>query len=500
MDTVLGLDLGTQSLKAVFYDYEKQTVVAVVSAPLEVNRDSRGKAEQHAHWWLQALGKCLHSVDAGIRQSVRAIGVSGQQHGLVALDATSEVLTPVKLWCDTATQSEVEELTRRLGGRHQAIALTGNPVLAGYTSPKILWLKNQHPELYERMQHILLPHDYLNFVLTGNHAMEFGDASGTGLLDVRSREWSRDILHALDADRDLAACLPPLYEAQQMIGCVTDQAAAEYGLPAGTPVATGGGDNMMAAIGTGNVVPGELTISLGSSGTLYTYADSPVIDPGGHIAAFCSSSGGWLPLLCTMNCTMATEFMRGPLGVSLEEFDKLVAQAPAGSGGLTMLPFFSGERTPDLPRARATLYGLDAQNCSREHLMRATVEATTYSLRYGLDCLRRLGLEGREIVLTGGGSQSGVWRQVIADIFRLPVKVFRQNEGASFGAALQALWMLAKMEGENTNLAALCSQHLTQDLQRSCLPDPGTVGLYEEGYQDYTALLNHMTPLMEGRL
>ena len=198
MKTVLGIDLGTQSLKLVYYDYETQAFAAVASSPLEITRKKDGSAEQTAEWWLAALRDCLGKVPVPIRQSVQAIGVSGQQHGFVAMDAGGDVLGPVKLWCDTSTLAEVDEITRACDGRDRVIALTGNPILTGYTAPKIRWLKNNVPHQYAKLAHILLPHDYLNFVLTGRLAMEYGDASGTGLLDVRSRRWSRELLHALD--------------------------------------------------------------------------------------------------------------------------------------------------------------------------------------------------------------------------------------------------------------------------------------------------------------
>jgi xylulokinase len=499
MNTILGIDLGTQNLKCVFYDFENRTLAAVASAPLAVDRDNQGKAEQQAKWWLDALAACMQQVDKSIRQSVKAIAVSGQQHGFVPLDKHGQVLAPVKLWCDTATQQEVDAITAECGGREQAIVLTGNPVLAGYTSPKIRWLKNHHPDLYKRMAHILLPHDYLNYVLTGSLAMEYGDASGTGLLDVRTRQWSAAMLKAVDSDRALADCLPPLHGPEQVIGTTSRQAASAYGLPEGIPVATGGGDNMMSAIGTGNVKAGELTISLGSSGTLYAYADKPVVDPAGHIAAFCSSTGGWLPLLCTMNCTLATELMRIPLAITLAEFDTLAAQAPAGADGLVALPFFNGERTPDLPNARATLFGLTSHNCTRAHLLRATIEGTCFALKAGLDALGRVGLTTHEIILTGGGSNSQVWRQTVADIFQLPVIMQKGEEGASFGAALQALWVLQLQEGASVDIANVCDEHLVIDHERCMTPDHSKADIYQSAYAQYSKVLQHLTPLLENR-
>jgi xylulokinase len=328
-------------------------------------------------------------------------------------------------------------------------------------------------------------------------AMEYGDASGTGLLDVRTRQWSPRMLRAVDAERDLSACLPPLLAPDAILGWTSAEAARRFGLPAGIPVAPGGGDNMMAAIGTGNVTPGKLTMSLGTSGTLFAYSDTPVIDENGNIAAFCSSTGGWLPLLCTMNCTLATELMKQPLAISTALFDATIAEVGAGSDGLIMLPFFTGERTPDLPHASASLLGLTAQNCTRGHLLRATVEGATYAIRFGLDELTRLGIEAAEIVLTGGGSKSPAWCQVVADVCRLPVTLLVQDEGASFGAALQALWLLQRQDDPALGIEAVTAAHLAIRPEACRKPDPVNARRYEQGYAAYRRALEHLMPLFE---
>jgi xylulokinase len=495
MKTVLGIDLGTQSLKLLFYDYATRTVVASESSPLEVMRTEDGSAEQDAAWWLHALTSALGRVSDDVRNSVQAVGVSGQQHGLVALDAGGAVLLPVKLWCDTATQREADEITDACGGRDRCIELCGNPVLTGYTAPKIRWLAGHRPDLYRRMTRILLPHDYLNFVLTGAATMEYGDASGTALLDVRSRKWQPEMLRAVDASRDLAGCLPPLLEPGDIAGMTDDACSRRFGLPAGIPVATGGGDNMMAAIGTGNVLPGRLTMSLGTSGTLFAYSDTPVIDPDGNIAAFCSSTGGWLPLLCTMNCTQATELVRRPFGITTAQFDETIGAVEAGAKGLIVLPFFNGERTPNLPHASASFLGLNPQNCSAAHLLRATVEGATYGLRYGLDVLTSLGLEASEVMLTGGGSKSAVWRQIVADVCQLPVTLPTQDEGASFGAALQALWMLRRQAGPNVDISDVTEEHVRGNADLCRTPDRSNAARYERSYAAYRQAVAALSPV-----
>jgi xylulokinase len=429
-----------------------------------------------------------------VRASTQAIGVSGQQHGFVAVDAEGEVLAPVKLWCDTATQQEADEIMEACGGREKCIEYSGNPMLTGYTAPKIRWLAKHKPDAYRKLAHILLPHDYLNYVLTGNMTMEYGDASGTGLLDVRGRRWSSEMLRAVDAGRDLSPCLPPLLKADATAGTTSDAFSRRFGLPAGIPVAPGGGDNMMAAIGTGNVTTGKLTMSLGTSGTLFAYSDTPVVDPAGNIAAFCSSTGGWLPLLCTMNCTYATELMKVPLDVTNERFDAVIGAVEAGSNGLIVLPFFSGERTPNLPRATASFLGLNAHNCTRGHLLRATVEGATYGIRFGLDALRRLGLEGSGIVLTGGGANSQTWCQIVADICDLPVSLLVQDEGASFGAALHALWILERQENPSIGIEDITAEHLSHRPELSRTPDTANAARYQEGYAAYLRAVGQLAP------
>ncbi|MCY3566048.1 MAG: xylulokinase [Gammaproteobacteria bacterium] len=481
MNTVIGIDLGTQALKLVFYDVNLRTVAAVESAPLELHQDESGAAEQQADWWLSALKAAFSRVDPELRASARAIAVSGQQHGFVAVDGADSVLAPVKLWCDTSTEVECAEIMREAGGFDACIEQAGNPILPGYTASKIRWLKKNHPQAYEKLDAILLPHDYLNLWLTGERCMEAGDASGTGLLDIRERDWSRPMLRAVDPDRDLGECLPPLRIDNEAVGELRAAAAAELGIPAGIPVAIGGGDNMMGAIGTGNVSPGNVTMSLGTSGTVYAFAEAPVIDPKGNIAAFCSSTGGWLPLLCTMNCTVTTELMRDLLGVDLARFESQVNLAPRGSEGVITLPFFNGERTPNLPRARGCVVGLDGRNMKPENFLRSAVEGATFALKFGIDELAALGVEARNIVLTGGGANSGEWRQIVADVCASPVTVYEQEEGAAFGAALQAMQLLEP----GASIAEICRANLTRSDGLCCEPGQDAVKFYEDAYGQY---------------
>lgn len=485
MTTVLGVDLGTQSLKALVYHCDTQQVAATASASLSLRTDRDGSAEQTAGDWFEALQQSLREIDPELRRAVAAIAVSGQQHGLVALDREGTVLAPVKLWCDTSTANLCDSIMAEFGGTERCIEVLGNPILPGYTASKIRWLKEQRPTEYERLETILLPHDYLNFRLTGERAMEYGDASGTGLLDIRERHWSDDMLRALDPDRNLAACLPPLREAHEVIGHLREDVAAQLGLPAGIPVATGGGDNMMGAIGTGNVRPGVVTMSLGTSGTLYAYSDRPVIDPRGEVAAFCSSTGGWLPLFCSMNCTVSSEITRDYLNIDLSQMEQQLSQAPPGAEGLITVPFFNGERTPNLPGAAGTLFGLSSHNATPANILRSAVEGSTFALRYGLERFRELGLNADEIRLTGGGANSPTWRQLVADVCKAPVSALH-NESAALGAALQAFWALqCRQAGRLLPLEDISRAHITINPEETCTPDPATSQDYDRIYSDY---------------
>ena len=493
MQTVVGIDLGTQSLKVLFYDPSGRKMVASESAELDIYQNDEGAAEQQAHWWINALQEALGKVEPGIKASAVAVGVSGQQHGFVALGKTGKVLAPVKLWCDTSTVAECDEITQAFGGAQRALDAVGNLILPGYTASKIRWLGKSNEGLYEQMDCILLPHDYLNFYLTGERCMEAGDASGTGFLDIRQRTWSKEMLSAIDPDRDLAECLPPLRTEPDVIGHIRPEVAERLGLPAGIPVSTGGGDNMMGAIGTGNVSSGKVTMSLGTSGTVYAYSDHPVIDSRGEIAAFCSSTGGWMPLMCTMNCTVSTELMRGLLHANIQKFEKQISRSPIGAEGVITLPFFNGERTPNLPRAKACIVGLDSQNMRPENLLRSAVEGATFALRSGVDRLCELGIEASEILLTGGGADSRTWRQVVADVCGATVTVLEQDQGASFGAALQALCVLDG--GEAGDIRGLAAEHLTRNEPLCHQPEKTSARYYDEAYQHYQEAVLAITPL-----
>lgn len=489
MNYVAGIDAGTQSLKVAVYDPATRRVVASVAEPLGLARRADGSREQDPADWVQALRTCFARLDTSIRAHISALAVSGQQHGFVPVDTDGEVLAPAKLWCDTSTTVECDEIMNALGGVDACVEIAGNPILAGYTASKLPWTRKHRPEVYARLAHILLPHDYLNFVLTGQYFCEHGDASGTGWLDVRTRTWSQDLLRATDGMRDLAACLPQIVAADAM-HAIDPAAAASFGLPSNVRIAVGGGDNMMAAWGAGAVAPGSLVMSLGTSGTLFAYSDVPVVSDESEWAAFCSSSGGWLPLICTMNCTVATEAVARQAGFDARDGDTHIAATTPGASGLTLLPFFNGERTPNLPYAKAALHGMDNANATVSHQYRAAMEGATYTLKYGYDAFVRAGMTFDSIVLTGGGANSPQWRQMVADVFRLPVRVPIHAEGAAFGAALQALWASRRAAGDVITPRDICIDHVAFDSSRDAHPDARNAEAYATAYQRF---LYHLT-------
>lgn len=490
MQVVAGIDTGTQSTKVLCYDVATKTVLLTVSASHEMFSSDDGTREQEAIWYLDAIRSCFKQIDPAIKRQIIAIGVSAQQHGFVPVGKDGEVLAPVKLWCDTSTKAQCDELTEKLGGEERVFSLLGNQILPGYTLSKILHLKQHRKAAYDKLAHILLPHDYINYYLTGEYSAEAGDASGTAFFDVKNKVWSREVLQAVDAGRDLYSMLPPLVQAGQSCGSVQSSTADELGIPSGIPVSCGAGDNMAGAIGTGCVGKGDLTMSMGTSGTLFGYSDTCITDDKGRLAAFCSSSGGYLPLLCTMNCTITTESVRALFGYDVKQLDLLASQAPIGCEGVTMLPFFNGERVPNLPHGKGVIAGLDMGNMKVQNIARSALESSIYAMKGGLDAFRELGFVPRRIILTGGGAKSAIWRQIACDVMQLPLAVPKVAESAAFGAALQALWTAG-----GGSIVELAKEHVSFDESKSCTPDREAGKQYQVAYARYQAYVEAMTPL-----
>ncbi|MGQ9801127.1 MAG: xylulokinase [Candidatus Saccharicenans sp.] len=490
----LGLDSGTQGTKALVVDIESGQVVGRGYARHRMIEGLKpGESEQDPGEWIlameQAIGQSLQS--AGIKPAeIVCLGLSGQQHGFVPLDQNHQPIRPAKLWNDTSTVEETEEIIKALGGKKNFIEKLGLSLAVGYTASKILWLKKHEPENYTRMRLVLLPHNYLNLYLTGRPHMEYGDASGTGLMDIRNRCWHQEALRAIDPE--LEGKLPPLSHPAEPVGYIRPEIAARFNLGR-VLVSAGGGDNMMAAIGTGNVSPGLLTVSLGTSGTIFSYSDRPFLDPEGEIAAFCDSTGGWLPLLCTMNVTNATELLKELLALNNEELEALAASSPPGAAGLIFLPFIDGERVPVLPQASGVFFGLTRQNFNRQNLARAVIEGTVFNLDHGFSRLRGLGLEAREIRATGGGARSRTWLQVLADIFANPVVTLKEPESAAYGAALQAIWCYRNQRNERVALTELVKEMVKKDVLAAS-PRPENLALYQELQARFNSLWQTLAP------
>src|SRR5262245_12884388 len=490
----IGIDSGTQSTKTILLDAASGQVVASASENYELIEGlPAGHKEQLPSIWMGAVRNTIKSAlqQSGIdRTLVRGIGVSGQQHGFVALDENDQVIRAAKLWCDTSTSPECEEMIGKLGGLEKTIEAVGNGIPAGFTASKILWLKKHEPDNYARLRWVLLPHDYLNFRLTGRKTMECGDASGTALFDVRNRKWSERALTAIDPE--LGRMLPQLIASDEIAGTLVPELANDFGMDNEVIVSSGGGDNMMGAIGTGNVQPGIVTVSLGTSGTIYACSSHPVIDPQGEIAAFCDSTGKWLPLVCTMNVTVATEMVRERFNLLHDDLSKAAETVPAGNDGLMLIPFFEGERTPNAPDGTGVYFGLRDKTYSIPHFARAAMEGTTIGLNYGMNRMRELGILPREIRATGGGARSGLWRQILADVFNTEVVSVKSEEGAAIGAAVQALWAYCKCSGNPVSIEQLCDQYIALDETTRAKPNATHSRLYAQMQEVHNQMVHDL--------
>ncbi len=492
MSIVVGVDCGTQGTKVVLIDTVNSKVLAECSATHELIYGSNGKREQDPAWWINAtidaFNKAVHKANIDPKE-IDAIGISGQQHGLVALDSNGKVIRNAKLWCDTESAPENAELLELIGGEEACVNKLGLRIETGYTASKILWMKKYEPDNFSKIAHILLPHDYLNYWLTGEFSADYGDASGTGLFDVRNRCWDYDVCSLIDPTDCLFNSLPPLNASEEPAGVVVGDAKIKLGLRDNVVVASGGGDNMMGAIGTGNVKNGIVTMSLGTSGTIYTFSDKPIELKHPSIANFCSSSNGWLPLICTMNVTSATTLVQKLLNMDLVEFNNSLSNSDVGSGNISFLPFFNGERVPALPGGHGSIHGLDTSNFNRDNLLRSVVEGATYGLRYGMDLLRDAGINIEQIRLIGGGAKSNQWRQIIADTMNTEVICPENFEAAALGAAIQAYWALNGAVDHR-----IIDQLILLNESSRTIPIPDNVALNNDAYHVYINTLHSQHP------
>jgi xylulokinase len=495
----IGIDSGTQGTKALVVDFETGRVLGRGYGPhAMVEGLGPGASEQDPASWVGAMETALAAALKEARidaKKVVSLGVSGQQHGFVPLDRKGRPIRPAKLWNDTSTIPETEDLAAALGGRKKMTARLGIGLAVGFTASKILWLKRHEPRNFEKLATVLLPHNYLNFYLTDRLHMEYGDASGTGLMDIRRLCWDEEAANAVDPS--LAGKLPPLSHPREPVGFVKKSLAGRFGL-GNVLVSSGGGDNMMGAIGSGNVTPGVCTLSLGTSGTVYSHFARPFVDPEGEIAAFCDSTGGWLPLLCTMNVTNTTEIVKSLFGLDNAKLERLARRAEPGAAGLLFLPFVDGERVPVLPFSSAVFFGLDRKTFDAAHIVRSVMEGTALNLGYGFARMRELGLKPAEIRATGGGAKSRLWLQVVADIFGTPVVTLREREAAAYGAALQSIWNWSLANGEKADIAEITESRVVKD-KLAARPDPRNTALYADLQDRFNSLWKRLVPEFEAR-
>lgn len=467
----LGLDVGTQGTKALLLDVDHGRVVARASASYGLIAGlAPGCAEQHPDTWIEAVRSVAAQVRAsqpGAFARVAGIGVSGQQHGLVALDEHDRPLRAAKLWCDTSTNEEARELSELLG-RH---------VPVGYTASKVRWLARHEPQLWKRARTVLLPHDYVNLRLCGARVTEAGDASGTGYFDVLERRY--DLRAATIVDAALPAKLAPLIENDAPAGELDEHGARLLGLPAGIPIAAGSGDNMASAFGSGATREGVAVVSLGTSATIFTRSARAQIDPAGLIAPFCDATGGWLPLLCVLNATGVTEEVRRAFSSDHATLTAAAELVEPGCSGLHWLPYLNGERVPDLPRAHGVLAGIRAGSLEPARLYRAAIEGVALNLAWGVERMRALGLSLESARVVGGASRNPLWCRVLADVLEIPLVRLEEAESAALGAALQAAWMMRRRAGERVSADEL-AQRCVRTSGAPIEPDARQRELYRE--------------------
>lgn len=490
---LVGLDVGTTGARAVAVTPAGE-VVAEATAPYPLLAPHPGWSEQRPDDWLAAVRTVLSSVAARLGAEVTALGLTGQMHGSVFLDAGDRVLRPALLWNDQRTHRQAEAMTARIGER-RLLEITGNPALTGFQAPKLLWLRDEEPALHARLAAVLLPKDYVRLWLTGERLTDASDASGTLLLDLRRRTWSDELLDRLELPR---AWFPEVLESPEPAGTLRAGVAAELGLRAGTPVAAGAGDNAAAAVGTGVVREGLVSSSVGTSGVVFAHTDVARPDPSGRLHAFCHAVPGAYHLMgVTLAAGGSLRWWRDLLAeaggrLDYDRLADLAETAPAGSEGLLFLPYLNGERTPHLdPFARGAYFGLNARH-GLGHLTRALMEGVVLSLRECLDLMTEAGVRVEEVRVIGGGARHRLWRQLQADVFGLPVRRPVAEEGPAYGAAL-----LAGVAGGVYRDVAEASRVVAVE-QEPTPPDPGVRSTYDECLARYRSLYRSTKPLMRG--
>ncbi len=497
-----GIDSSTQGTKLVVIDLDASQVVWVDAVNYDndlpqyntkngvIQTDAVGVSESDPNMWIEALEMLFARLKASDvpQGEIKAMSVSGQQHGLVALDAEGNLTRRTsKLWNDFSTQEECDLLTEAVGGVDAMIAEVGNSQRTGYTAAKIYHLARHEPDVFAGTDVFFLVHNFINWWLTGGkeggvRIMEPGDTSGMALWNPRTGQWSEKVMNAISPE--LQKKIPPLKPSDQSIGAIGVRLAEKYGFDPTCKIDAGSGDNMYGAVGTGNVRPGIVTISLGTSGTAFTYLQEAFIDPGGEIAAFCDSTGAYLPLLCVSNLANGYNQVLSQYGLSHDRFVDIVEHVPVGNKGRFLIPWYMGERTPDVPHAAPVYFGFGLDDFTRDNMCRAVLEGHILNL---YDGFRKMPVTPREIRLTGGLSQSRAWRQTIADVFEAEV-VPVAGEGAALGAALHAAWVWKKEAGEKVALDQLVAPFIMLPEENRCKPIAENVAVYRKAKDIFNSL------------
>tara|TARA_Y100000991_G_scaffold146558_1_gene110845 strand:- start:2943 stop:4508 length:1566 start_codon:yes stop_codon:yes gene_type:complete len=504
-DLFAGLDVSTQGQKIVIIDLEKRSVIYSDSINYDVDlpkyntlngvlKDTDfGVSESNPNMWIDSLHLLFERLktSSDIIQSIKSISVAGQQHGLVAIDKDGNLAKSTsKLWNDFSTAEECEILTNEIGGSEQMITEVANSQRTGYTASKIFHMYRNERELYDNTEHFLLVHNYINWYLTGGKiAMEEGDASGTGIWDPVTKTWSENLMNIISDD--LVSKLPIVSSATKSIGYISNNLANQYGFDLECRIDAGSGDNMYSALGTGNIEYGTVTISLGTSGTAFTTLDQPFVDKDGEIACFCDSTGKYLPLLCISNMAGGYNTFLEENNLSHTDFETLLTQTPPGNNGNIIIPWYSGERTPDIPEACPIYFGFKYEEMNIKSIARGLIEGHVLNLFAGFS---KMPVNPDIIHLTGGLSQSKSWCQMIADIFdceTVPVK----GEGAALGAAIHAAWVWKNENGLSCDLAQLVNPFIIFEEGLRCKPDKKNVKIYQNLFLSYEALVKRVLGL-----
>ena len=492
----LGIDTGTGGTRALLVDAGGREVAAVTAPHEDMRMERPLWAEQRPEDWADAAALAVRGVlaKAGVSgRDVRGVGLSGQMHGLVMLDKNGEVIRPSLIWCDQRSQPQVDAINIKLG-KDNILRDTANPVLTGFTLPKLLWVRDHEPGHFGRMRRILLPKDYIRYRLTGEFATEVSDASGTALLDVVHRRWSFAMVDGLGLDREI---LPRVHESSDVTGKISPRAAELTGLAAGTPVVGGGGDQAASAVGNGIVAPGIVSCTLGTSGVVFAHTETAAYDPMGRVHTFCHAvRDKWHIMGVTQGAGLSLQWFRNQLapGTSYDTLMVEASGAPAGSQGLYWLPYLMGERTPHLDaNARGGWMGLTAKH-TRADLIRAVIEGVAYSQKDCLEIIESLGSPVSSVRASGGGARSAFWRQILADVFNKRVATLATQEGSAYGAALLAM----TGTGEFASVPEACAATIRE--AESINPQEAESVVYAEGYRTYRALYPALkAALMESR-